>query len=90
VEKSSKEFLALVHSFCVFVVQQKKTMTQNQETTKLMNHIVKGLGAINSAPSGGSAKAMINAKLLDPFIRKETKTKRVWPWLHQIKTYMET
>jgi len=55
-----------------------------------MNHIVKGLGAINSAPSGGSAKAMINAKLLDPFIRKETKTKRVWPWLHQIEAYMET
>ncbi len=65
-------------------------MTQNQETTKLMNHIAKGLGAISNAPSGGSAKATINARPPDPFIRKETKTKQVQPWFHQIKTYMET
>jgi hypothetical protein len=48
------------------------------------------LGAISNAPSGGSAKATINARPPDPFIRKETKTKQVQPWFHQIKTYMET
>jgi hypothetical protein len=90
VEKLSKEFLALMHSFCVFVVQQKETMTQNQVTTKLMNRIVEGLGATSSAPSGGFAKATINVKLPNSFVKKETKTKRVQPWLHQIKIYMET
>jgi hypothetical protein len=87
VEKSSKEFLAPVHSFCVFVVQQKKTTTQNQKTTKLMNRIAKGLGPTSSAPSGSFANATINARLPNPFVRKETKTKQVRPWLHQIKTY---
>jgi hypothetical protein len=90
VEKSSKEFLALVHSFCVFVVEQKTPTTQNQKITKLMNYVAKGLGAISNAPSGGSAKATIKARLLDPFIRKETKTKQMRPWLHQIKTFIET
>lgn len=79
-----------MHSFCVFVVQQKEAMTQNQETTKLMNRIVEELGAINSAPNGGSTKATINVRLPNSFIKKETKTKWVQPWLHQIRTYMET
>ncbi len=39
VEKSSKEFLALMDVFCVFVPQQGEATAQNQETTKLMNHI---------------------------------------------------
>jgi hypothetical protein len=47
-----------------------------------MNHIEESLGAIGSAPSGGSTKATIEARLLDSFARKETKTKWVWPWLH--------
>jgi hypothetical protein len=72
------------------VVQQNEAITQNQETTKLMNHITKGLGAISNAPSWGFAKATINVKLPNVFVKKETKTKQVWPWLHQIKTYMET
>jgi hypothetical protein len=55
-----------------------------------MNHIEEGLGAISSAPSGGSTKATIKVKLLDSFISKETKTKWVWLWLHQVKAYMET
>jgi len=41
------------------------------------------------APSGRSKKVTINLKLLDSFARKETKTKRVWLWLHQIEVYME-
>jgi hypothetical protein len=40
-----------------------------------MNHIVKSLGAIANAPSGGFVKATIKARLLDSFVRKETKTK---------------
>jgi hypothetical protein len=55
-----------------------------------MNDIVEGLGAINSAPSGGFAKATIKVRLLNSFARKETKTKRVQPWLHQVEVYMET
>ncbi len=89
-EKSSKEFLAFVDTFHVFVVQWKETTLQNQETTKLMNHIEEGLGAIGSAPSGGSAKATIKVRLLDSFARKETKTKQVRLWLHQVEAYMET
>jgi len=34
-----------------------------------MNHIVKGLGAITNAPSGGFAKATIKATLPDSFVR---------------------
>ncbi len=41
------------------------------------------------APSGGSAKATINIRLLDSFTRKETKTKWVWLWLHKVEVYME-
>lgn len=38
-EKSSKEFLALVDTFHVFVVQQREAMTQNQEIAKFMSYI---------------------------------------------------
>jgi hypothetical protein len=55
-----------------------------------MNHIKKGLGAIGSAPSGGSTKPTIKARLSDSFARKETKTKWMRLWLHQVKAYMET
>jgi len=65
-------------------------MTHNQKTFKFMGHIVEGLGAINSAPSAGFAKVTIKARLLDSFVGKETKTKWMWPWLHQIEAYMET
>jgi hypothetical protein len=70
VEKSSKEFLVLVDAFHVFVVQQKETTIQNQEITKLMSRIAKGLGTIGSALSGGSTKVTIKARLLDSFARK--------------------
>jgi hypothetical protein len=60
---------------CAFVVQQGKTMTRNQKTSKLMDFIVEGLGAINIAPSAGFAKVTIKARLLDSFVGKETKTK---------------
>ncbi len=50
VENSSKEFLALVDDvFYLSVVQQGKTTMQNQEITKLMGCIAKGLGTIGSA-----------------------------------------
>jgi hypothetical protein len=75
VENSSKEFLVFVDAFRVFVDQQGETTTQNQETTKLMGYITEGLGAIGSAPSGGSTKATIKARLPNSFARKETKTK---------------
>jgi hypothetical protein len=80
VEKSSKEFLAFVDAFCVFMVQQVEAMAQNQKIAKLMNFIAKGLGVINSAPSEGFTKATIKARLLASFVRKETK----------VKAYMET
>jgi hypothetical protein len=53
-----------------------------------MGRITKGLGVIGGAPNGDSTKVNIKARLLESFIRKETK--RVQPWLHQIKAYMET
>jgi hypothetical protein len=40
-----------------------------------MNRTVEGLGAIANTPSGGFAKATIKARLLDSFVKKETKTK---------------
>jgi hypothetical protein len=46
---------------------------------------MEGLGA----PSGGFTKVTIKTKLLNFFARKETKTKQVWPWLHQMDAYME-
>jgi hypothetical protein len=55
-----------------------------------MNCIVENLGAISSAPSGGFAEATIKARLLELFARKETKTKRVCLWVHQVEAYMET
>ncbi len=63
----------------MFVVQQGKAMTRNQETTKLMNHIAKGFGAIGNNASGSFAKATIKVGLLDSFARKVTKTKQMWP-----------
>jgi len=83
VGSSSKEFLSLMDAFFVFVVQKGETITQNQETTKLMNDIVENLDAISNAPSGGSTKATIKARSLD--VGKETKTKWVRPWLHQVE-----
>ncbi len=41
------------------------------------------------ALSGGSAKVTIKVRLLDSFTAKETKTKKVWSWLHQVEVYME-
>jgi hypothetical protein len=76
--------------FTCFVVQQGEATTHNQKTTKLMNHIVKNLGAINNVPSGGFAKVTIKVRLLDSFVKKETKTKWVKLWLHQMEAYMET
>jgi hypothetical protein len=55
-----------------------------------MNRIVEGLGAISNAPSGGFAKATIKVRLPNSFIGKETKTKWIWSWLHQVYVYMET
>jgi hypothetical protein len=67
-----------------------KRRHKNQETTKLMNCIVDELSAISDAPSGGSNKTTIKARLSNSFVRKETKTKWVQPWLHQIEAYMAT
>jgi hypothetical protein len=39
---------------------------------------------------GASTKVTIKAKLLNFFVGKETKTKQVWLWLHQMEVYMET
>jgi len=75
VEKSSKDYLALVDTFRVFKVQLGEAIAQNSKTTKLMNHIEEGLGTISSAPSGGSTKPTIKARLSDSFAGKETKTK---------------
>jgi hypothetical protein len=55
-----------------------------------MSHITKGLGAIKSALSGDFIKATTKAKLLDSFMGKETKTKQMQPWLHQVQAYMKT
>jgi hypothetical protein len=55
-----------------------------------MGWIAKGLGVIDTAPSGGSTKVAIKARLLDSFAWNEMKTKKVWPWLHQVKAYLET
>ncbi|CAM6014561.1 unnamed protein product [Sphagnum balticum] len=46
-----------------------------------MNFIAKGLGVIDSAPSGGFTKATIKARLLASFVRKETKVK-AWETQH--------
>ncbi len=89
-EKMSKEFLALVEAFCVFVVQQGEAITQNQEMAKLMNHIVEALGDISNASSGGSTKATIKVRLPNSFVWKETKTKWVWSWLHELEAHLET
>jgi hypothetical protein len=62
------------------MIQQGEATTQNQEITKLMNFIAEGLGAIDNAPSGHFAKATIKVRLLNSFVRKETK----------VEVYMET
>ncbi len=55
-----------------------------------MGRIAKDLDVIGSAPSGGFAKVAIKARLLDSFTWKETKTKKMWPWLHQVEAYLKT
>jgi hypothetical protein len=55
-----------------------------------MSRIVKGLGAINNAPSGDFTKATTKVNLLDSFMGKKTKTKRMQRLLHQVKAYMKT
>jgi hypothetical protein len=54
--------------------QQEEAITQNKETTQLMNYIMERLNAINNAPKRGSAKATIKVKLSNSSIGKETKT----------------
>jgi len=75
VEKSFKEFLALVDDFRVFVVQQGEATTQNHEIAKLTNYIMEGLSAIGIARSGGCVNATIKVRLPNSFAGKETKTK---------------
>jgi hypothetical protein len=55
-----------------------------------MGQIVEGWGIIGGAPSEGFAKVAIKARLPNSFDGKETKTKKVQPWLHQVEVYMET
>jgi hypothetical protein len=54
-----------------------------------MGQIAKKLGVIDGALNGGSTKVTIKASLLDSFVGKETKTRQVQSWLHQMETYME-
>jgi hypothetical protein len=57
---------------------------------QLMNCIAEGLGAISITLNGDSTKVtIIKARLLNSFTGKETKTKRVWMWLHQVEAYMD-
>jgi hypothetical protein len=90
VDQTSKEFLAFLDVFWSFVVQERETTTENHKMAKLTGRIAEGLGVIDGALNGGSTKVTIKARLLDSFARKETKTKWVRPWLHQVKAYMET
>jgi len=55
-----------------------------------MGYIVEGLGAIDNAPNVGFAMMTIKARLSNSFVGKETKTKWMQLWLHQVKAYMET
>jgi hypothetical protein len=48
------------------------------------------LGVIDIVPSGGFAKVAMKAKLLNSFARKETKTKRVQPWLHKMQVFQNS
>ncbi len=72
------------------MVQEGETTTENHKMAKLMGQIAEGLGVIDGVLNGGSTKVTIKARLLDSFAWKETKTKRVQSWLHQVKVYMET
>ncbi len=47
-----KEFLALLNAFRTFVVQQSKTMSQNNEIAKIMGQILKSLGVTGIIPNG--------------------------------------
>ncbi len=47
-----------------------KPYHKTKREPRLMNRIVEGLGAIGSAPSGGSTKVTIKATLFDSFARK--------------------
>jgi hypothetical protein len=46
---------------------------------RLMGWITESLGVISITPSGGFAKVAIKARLLNSFVRKEIKTKRMQP-----------
>jgi hypothetical protein len=54
-----------------------------------MGWIAKSLGVIGNAPSEGSTKVAIKARLPDS-AWKETKTKKMQSRLHQIEAYLET
>jgi hypothetical protein len=74
VKNSSKEFLAFVDVLCVCGPTRGNHYTK-PGNNQLMGYIEEGLGTIGSAPSGGSAKVTIKARLRNSFARKETKTK---------------
>jgi hypothetical protein len=59
------------------MVQHGKAMTQHNEITKIMGQTANGLDVVGAAPSGGSAKGAIKARLPYFFIGKEMKMKRV-------------
>ncbi len=54
-----------------------------------MGQIAKKLGVIDGALNWGSTKVTIKVRLFNSFVGKETKTRHVRPWLHQMETYME-
>jgi ribosomal protein S12 len=43
------------------------------------------LGVIGIVPSGALAKVAMKAKMPNSFARKEVKTKRMQPWLHEME-----
>lgn len=48
VDKTSKEFFALLDTFRAFVVWQNKATSQNNEITRFMGQIVEGLNVIGT------------------------------------------
>jgi hypothetical protein len=75
--KSSKNNLALLDTFKTLMVQHSTTIMQHNKVVKIMGQVTKGLNVTSVAPSGGSIKVAMKAKLLNSFVGKETKTKRM-------------
>jgi hypothetical protein len=79
--KLPESIMDFLNSLKTSMAQRNGAMMQHGKVTRMWNQVMVGLGVLGTILSGGFAKVVMNARLLDFFVKKEMTIKKVWLWL---------